>query len=102
MTPAVRKYTNVTSPRNGSYYEIEGRAMAKLLTQRAVKGRQEIRDRKRVAIAAIDFGTTFCSLAYTLSDEDKVNLIELNRHHQQRVPTAIYCCASKMTAHQNW
>ena len=62
--------------------------MTKLLTQCAVKGRQEISDSKRVAIAAIDFGTTFCSLAYSLSDDDKVNLIELNPH-QQRVPTAI-------------
>ena len=63
--------------------------MAKFLTQRAVKGRQEVRDRKRIQpIAAIDFGTTFCSLAYTLSDDDTVNLIELNPHHQ-RVPTAI-------------
>ena len=62
--------------------------MAKLLTQRAVKGCEEIRGHKQVAIAAIDFGTTFCSLAYTLSDDDKVNLIELNPH-QQRVPTAI-------------
>ena len=62
--------------------------MDKLLTQPAVKGCQEIRDRKRVSIAAIDFGTTFCSLAYTLSDDDKVNLIELNPH-QQRVPNAI-------------
>ena len=62
--------------------------MSKFLTQRAAKVRQEIRGRKRDAIAAIDFGTTFCSLAYTLSDDDTVNLIELN-HHQHRVPTAI-------------
>ena len=62
-------------------------AMDKLLTQRAaVKEHKEIRGRKRVAIAAIDFGTTSCSLAYTMSGE--VILIELNRHHQ-RVPTAI-------------
>ena len=39
-------------------------------------------------IAAIDFGTTLCSLAYNLPDEDVVNFVELN-HHQQRVPTAI-------------
>ena len=66
--------------------------MAKLLTQRADKGCQEmIRGRKRVAIAAIDFGTMFCSLAYTLSDNDTVNLVELNPYQQRtwRVPTAI-------------
>ena len=73
--------------------------MAKLLAQPAVKGCQEVRDRKRVAIAAIDFGTTFCSLAYTLSDEDTVNFIELDHmHHQQRVPTAILLRKYGLTA----
>ena len=73
------------------FREIE---MARLLADRAVRTYQEIRDRKRVAIAAIDFGTTFCSLAYTLPHEDTVNFVELNKH-QQRVPTAIYCCRNK-------
>ena len=59
-----------------------------LLAERAVRTSQEIKDRKQVAIAAIDFGTTFCSLAYTLPKEDTVNFVELNHHHQ-RVPTAI-------------
>ena len=64
--------------------------MARLLADRAVRTYQEIRDRKRVAIAAIDFGTTFCSLAYTLPHEDTVNFVELNKHqHCTRVPTAI-------------
>ena len=71
--------------------------MARLLTQRAVKGSQAISDRKRVAIASIDFGTTFCSLAYTLPDEDAVNLVELNTH-QQRVPTAILLRKKDVTA----
>ena len=63
--------------------------MAKLLAERAVRTSQEIRDCKRIAIAAIDFGTTFCSLAYTLPNGDVINLVELSDHHQQRVPTAI-------------
>ena len=63
--------------------------MAKLLAERAVRTSQEIRDCKRIAIAAIDFGTTFCSLAYTLPNEDVVNFVELSDQHQQRVPTAI-------------
>ena len=63
--------------------------MAKLLAERAVQTSQEIRDRKRVAIAAIDFGTTFCSLAYTLPNEDLANFVELNPGQQPRVPTAI-------------
>ena len=73
--------------------------MANLLAQPAAKVSilQEISDRKRVAIAAIDFGTTFCSLAYTLPDEDTVNLIELNSH-QQRVPTAILLRKKGVTA----
>ena len=65
--------------------------MDRLLAERAVQTSQEIiiRDRKRVAIAAIDFGTTFCSLAYTLPHEDTVNFVELNPGQQPRVPTAI-------------
>ena len=63
--------------------------MARLLAERAVPTSQEIRDCKRVAIAAIDFGTTFCSLAYTLPNEDVVNFVELNHGHQPRVPTAL-------------
>ena len=62
--------------------------MAKLLAEPADRTSQLIRDCKRIAIAAIDFGTTFCSLAYALPNEDVVNFVELN-HHQQRVPTAI-------------
>ena len=61
-----------------------------LLTERAVPTSQEIKDcNKRGAIAAIDFGTTFCSLAYNLPNEDAVNFVELNPGHQPRVPTAI-------------
>ena len=62
---------------------------ARLLATRAVRSSQEIRDRKQVAIAAIDFGTTFCSLAYNLPSEDAVNFVELNSPYQHRVPTAI-------------
>ena len=60
-----------------------------LLAERAVPTSQEIRDCKRVAIAAIDFGSTFCSLAYNLPHEDTVNFVELNPGQQPRVPTAI-------------
>ena len=60
-----------------------------LLAERAVRTSQEIRDCKQVAIAAIDFGTTFCSLAYNLPHENTVNFVELNPHWQLRVPTAI-------------
>ena len=63
--------------------------MARLLAERAIPTSQEIRDCKRVAIAAIDFGTTFCSLAYTLPNEDTVNFVELSPGQQPRVPTAI-------------
>ena len=61
-----------------------------LLAKPAVLTSQEIKDCniKRAVIAAIDFGTTFCSLAYTLPNEDTVNFVELNQH-QKRVPTAI-------------
>ena len=63
----------------------------RLLAERADQSSQEIiiRDRKRVAIAAIVFGTTFCSLAYTLPHQDTVNFVELNPGQQPRVPTAI-------------
>ena len=60
-----------------------------LLAERAFRSSQEIRGCKRVAIAAIDFGTTFCSLAYTLPNEDTVNFVELSPGQQLRVPTAI-------------
>ena len=43
---------------------------------------------KRQRIAAIDFGTTSCSLAYTLSDKDHVVNMGLN-WVLERVPTAI-------------
>ena len=62
---------------------------ARLLATRAVGSFQEIRVRERVAIAAIDFGTTFCSLAYNLPNEDAVNFVELNPSYHHRVPTAI-------------
>ena len=39
-------------------------------------------------IAAIDFGTTFCSLAYTLSERDQIGNMGLN-WVRERVPTAI-------------
>lgn len=39
-------------------------------------------------IAAIDFGTTFCSLAYTLSAKDEVVNLSINGRHK-RVPTTI-------------
>ena len=39
-------------------------------------------------IAAIDFGTTHCSLAYTLSDDTHIVNMGLN-WAQERVPTAI-------------
>ena len=39
-------------------------------------------------IAAIDFGTSFCSLAYALSTTDKVVNLSINGRHE-RVPTAI-------------
>lgn len=39
-------------------------------------------------IAAIDFGTTYCSVAYTTEAGDGINTIKLNEYHP-RVPTAI-------------
>ena len=39
-------------------------------------------------IAAIDFGTTFCSLAYTLSEDDEIANVGLDEV-LDRVPTAI-------------
>ena len=39
-------------------------------------------------IAAVDFGTTFCSLAYALSDAEQVKLVDLNPS-KTRVPTAL-------------
>ena len=39
-------------------------------------------------IAAIDFGTTYCSIAYTTEDTDDINSLKLNEYHA-RVPTAI-------------
>lgn len=39
-------------------------------------------------IAAIDFGTTYCSIAYTTEAGDGINTIQLNNYHA-RVPTAI-------------
>ena len=42
----------------------------------------------RQTIAAIDFGTTFVSLAYTTSGDDKVNTLKLHSTFE-RVPNAI-------------
>ena len=64
--------------------------MANLLTSTAKKTLfQEVAsDRDALAIAAVDFGTTFCSLAYSLSNKEAVSLIELNPS-QTRVPTSL-------------
>ena len=59
-----------------------------LLAERAVLISHEIRYHSRVT-AAIDFGTTFCSLAYSLPIEDTFNFVELSPSQQLRVPTAI-------------
>ena len=40
-------------------------------------------------IAAIDFGTTACSLAYTVAGETKVRFLRLDEADKERVPTAI-------------
>ena len=39
-------------------------------------------------IAAIDFGTTFCTLAYTTTGDPEVNTLKLDGVHQ-RVPNAV-------------
>ena len=39
-------------------------------------------------VAAIDFGTTYCSIAYTTEGTDDINSLKLNEYHA-RVPTAI-------------
>ena len=39
-------------------------------------------------VAAIDFGTTFCSVAYTLKADDEIRKLPLDGHHT-RVPNAI-------------
>ena len=39
-------------------------------------------------IAAIDFGTTFCTVAYTTSGTDLINILKIDGIHE-RVPTAI-------------
>ena len=39
-------------------------------------------------VAAIDFGTTFCSVAYTLHGEEEIRKFPLDGHHE-RVPNAV-------------
>ena len=42
----------------------------------------------RAKVAAIDFGTGFCSLAYTMKEDDVIGNILLSPDHE-RVPTAV-------------
>ena len=42
-------------------------------------------------IAAIDFGTTFCSLAYTTKGDNSITTFKLGDTHQ-RVPNSILLC----------
>ena len=40
-------------------------------------------------IAAIDFGTTSCSLAYSVAGDTKIRFLRLDEADKERVPTAI-------------
>ena len=51
-------------------------------------------------VAAIDFGTTFCSVAYT-TDADEICTLQLNHYHS-RVPTAILLKQNGSNSIQNF
>ena len=59
-----------------------------LLAAPAARNTVPLKSQRDLPIAAVDFGTTFCSLAYSLSDADTVKLVDLNPM-KVRVPTAL-------------
>ena len=63
-------------------------AETSLLAAPAARNTVLLKSQRDLPIAAVDFGTTFCSLAYSLSDAETVKLVNLNPL-KDRVPTAL-------------
>ena len=62
---------------------------ASWLPSKANKKTNRIKAREESStIAAVDFGTTFCSLAYCIDNKETVRCLEINSG-EKRVPTAL-------------